>query len=121
MPRCTAKAKSTGNRCKNDAIRGSNVCRVHGGAAPQVKNKARQRLLEAADPAAAELVKIATAPEGAVAHADRIKAIKEILDRADVPRTEKREVMGEIEQKQTVKVFEVADDWPDPPDKEDDA
>ncbi|MGO4909813.1 hypothetical protein ACEN2J_15930 [Pseudorhodobacter sp. W20_MBD10_FR17] len=35
-PRCTAKAKATGNRCKSPAKRGWQVCRMHGagGGAP---------------------------------------------------------------------------------------
>jgi hypothetical protein len=30
--RCKAKAKSTGGQCKNMAVTGRNVCRIHGGA-----------------------------------------------------------------------------------------
>ncbi len=30
--RCTAKSKSSGQQCKNPAITGTNVCRLHGGA-----------------------------------------------------------------------------------------
>jgi len=35
-PRCTAKAKTTGKRCKSPAVRGWHVCRMHGagGGAP---------------------------------------------------------------------------------------
>jgi len=40
--RCTATASSTGERCKQPAIPGGNVCRFHGGAAPQVEQKARE-------------------------------------------------------------------------------
>lgn len=40
---CTAKAKSTGKPCTRPAIKGGNVCRYHGGAAPQVKRKAAER------------------------------------------------------------------------------
>jgi hypothetical protein len=43
---CTATAKSTGNRCLQPAIPGGTVCRYHGGAAPQVKAKAEERLAE---------------------------------------------------------------------------
>lgn len=31
MAQCTAKAKSTGERCRRDALTGVNVCQVHGG------------------------------------------------------------------------------------------
>lgn len=44
--RCTGHTKV--GRCKKWAIRGGNVCRKHGGAAPQVKAKAKERLLIAA-------------------------------------------------------------------------
>ena len=40
-------------------MRGGVVCRWHGGAAPQVQAKARQRLLAAVDPMAARMVEIA--------------------------------------------------------------
>ncbi len=38
-PRCTAKAKSTGQRCCNPSKRGWRVCRLHGagGGAPRGK------------------------------------------------------------------------------------
>ena len=38
-PRCTAKSKRTGQRCKAPAVRGWNVCRFHGarGGAPKGK------------------------------------------------------------------------------------
>jgi hypothetical protein len=49
--RCTAKAKTTGDRCTRWAILGGFVCPMHGGANPVVKDAARARLLEIADPA----------------------------------------------------------------------
>ena len=44
--KCTATAKHSGDQCKRDAIRGGNVCRYHGGAAPQVQMAAARRVLE---------------------------------------------------------------------------
>jgi hypothetical protein len=41
---CTAHARS-GNRCKRYAAAGTTVCRMHGGAAPQVQAAAKRRLL----------------------------------------------------------------------------
>ncbi|HEV2929133.1 MAG TPA: hypothetical protein VGW74_10615 [Propionibacteriaceae bacterium] len=43
--RCTSKAKSTGNRCQRRAAPGCEVCVIHGGAAPQVREAGRRRLL----------------------------------------------------------------------------
>lgn len=53
--RCTATANRTGERCKAPAIKGHQVCRVHGGASPQVIKTAKERLLELVDPALAAL------------------------------------------------------------------
>jgi hypothetical protein len=41
--RCRARRRD-GKRCRAWAIRGGYVCRMHGGAAPQVRAKARARL-----------------------------------------------------------------------------
>lgn len=41
---CKATANSTGERCRQPAIRGADVCRIHGGSAPQVKAAAKRRL-----------------------------------------------------------------------------
>ena len=41
--RCKATSKRTGKQCKNWAIKGGEVCRNHGGAAPAVKAKAAIR------------------------------------------------------------------------------
>jgi len=49
--KCTAKTKSTGERCNRWAILGGFVCQVHGGSIPVVKDAAQARLLELADPA----------------------------------------------------------------------
>ena len=48
--RCTAKSRRSGNQCKNAAILGGRVCRFHGGAAPQVRRKANERLEDLIDP-----------------------------------------------------------------------
>ena len=76
---CTAK-RSGGQPCKAYAINGGSVCRVHGGAAPQVLDAARRRLLAAADPVAARLISIALNKK--TKHPDAMAAIREVLNRA---------------------------------------
>jgi hypothetical protein len=69
---------SAGKPCQRDPVKGALVCQVHGGAAPQVKNAARKRLLAAADPAAAKLVELLDSDKEEVA----IRAAVALLDRA---------------------------------------
>lgn len=77
---CTARTRQ-GNRCRQRPILGATVCRMHGGAAPQVKRAAQLRLLELISPAIATLAReMATAPFSA----DRQRAANSILDRAGV-------------------------------------
>jgi hypothetical protein len=76
---CTAHSKQTGAPCKRNAVPGATVCHWHGGAAPQVQAKARQRILEAADRVAAELVRIALTGES---DSVRVQAARDLLDRA---------------------------------------
>lgn len=45
--RCKATAKRSGQRCARAPIDGADVCRSHGGAAPQVKAAAARRLVVA--------------------------------------------------------------------------
>lgn len=43
-PKCKATNKKTGEPCGNYPLRGSEVCRYHGGRAPQIRRKAEQRV-----------------------------------------------------------------------------
>lgn len=45
QPQCTA-TKRNKERCGNKPVRGAKVCRMHGGAAPQVKAKAAERVAQ---------------------------------------------------------------------------
>jgi hypothetical protein len=78
--RCVAH-KKTGERCRRWAIRGGTVCPHHGGSSVAVRARARQRLEEAADRMAKELLGIAV---GAESESVRLNAIRDALDRAGV-------------------------------------
>ena len=77
---CTAHNHGSGVQCRAKAIAGAVVCRMHGGAAPQVKAKARQRLLAAADPAAARLIELIN--DRTLEPRDTLAAIRELFNRA---------------------------------------
>lgn len=77
--RCTAR-KRNGEPCKAMAARGANVCRVHGGSAPQVKAAAKRRLDQAADVLVQRLLGFAL--DGHAPDAVALAAIRDALDRA---------------------------------------
>ena len=85
MAQCHATSKGSGNPCKRPAIAGATVCRVHGGAAPQVREAARLRLLALVDPALATLAR-AVRGKGKPT-AVEIRAATEILNRAGMDLT----------------------------------
>jgi len=80
--KCKAKAKTTGKRCRRDAIAGGTVCRVHGGAASQVRRKATERLKTLVHPAIDHLEKTIEDDENVT---QALSAAKDVLDR--VPET----------------------------------
>lgn len=57
-PKCSAKAKGSQQQCKRPPIAGGTVCYMHGGAAPQVKLKAMERLMLLQDPAISRLASL---------------------------------------------------------------
>jgi hypothetical protein len=76
--RCSAKSKSTGKPCQRPAIPGGTVCRYHGGAAPQVKAAAMDRLRALQHPAIDRLGQLIAQEEfPTVAYA----ASRDVLDR----------------------------------------
>ena len=77
--RCTVHSKQTRHRCKRPAILGgSRVCYIHGGAAPQVRLAAKERLAELVDPAIDRLRELILQTEfPSTAYA----AVKDVLDR----------------------------------------
>lgn len=75
---CVARSKQTGKPCGRRAVPGATVCRWHGGAAPQVKRAAMERLRALQDPAIDRLARLIAQEEfPTVAYA----ASRDILDR----------------------------------------
>ena len=83
---CTAK-RADGKPCRAQAIKGGSVCRTHGGAAPQVREAARARLLSLVDPALGVLAR-AVRPRDPESNwepnATELRAVAEILTRAGI-------------------------------------
>ncbi len=77
MRRCGKRTRA-GGHCKSWAIQGGMVCRMHGGAAPQVKRAAEERIRELVDPALNRLAKLIDDLSAPVA----LAAVKDVLDRA---------------------------------------
>jgi hypothetical protein len=91
---CGAETRD-GSPCQRSPIPGGSRCHLHGGGSPQARQKAKERLLAAADPAAGALVEIVKDEEARAS--DRIRAAKEILDRAGVDEPEEHEVRGGVD------------------------
>lgn len=79
---CTATSRHSGSRCKKAAIKGGTVCRLHGGAAPQVQRSARERFNDAIDPMINLLFRqLKAAEEGRLSHTEELSLMKFIADR----------------------------------------
>lgn len=78
MPQCEAMKSDKSRRCRRKAVTGARVCYVHGGAAPQVKRGARERLSELAVPAVKGLKQIIKNKKDPT---NRVKASIAVLDR----------------------------------------
>jgi hypothetical protein len=75
-----------GGRCKREAEPGSVVCRLHGGAAPQVRRRAAERLIMSADHASQKLLESLDDPE--VPYRVRAEIAQDLLDRAGLASTQ---------------------------------
>ena len=94
--RCVAKSRRTGERCRRWAIRGGTVCTTHGGSTRHIKRKAQERLDNAADRMARELLGIAVSADS---EAVRLAAVRDALDRAGMnPKTAVEVSVGPYEQ-----------------------
>jgi hypothetical protein len=92
--RCTARSKRSGQPCNNAAMLGGNVCRIHGGSAPQTRAKAQRRLAQAADVLVQRLLQFAL--DGKVADPVALQAIRDALDRAGLSPKQSVEVEVEL-------------------------
>lgn len=79
--KCTAHSARTGLPCQKYAIKGATVCRTHGGAAPQVKAKAEQRLREMVSPMLDKLYTLAMQTDNLKVASE---CVRDALDRAGV-------------------------------------
>ena len=68
--RCKARSKGSGEQCKRSPVAGADVCLAHGGAAPQVRAKAAERLLTARIRGELAKVEIEPITDPAAAYAD---------------------------------------------------
>lgn len=117
---CSATSKQTGKGCRNSPIPGGTVCRFHGGAAPQVKDKARQRLEALLNKAidqvaeALEAEQLLVSKEGDVvdrvpAYRIRLRAAKEVLDRVGPSAKAELEISGGMELRVNVSIDDEID------------
>ena len=90
--KCSARNRD-GSPCKASPIRGATVCRMHGGASPQVLRRAKERLENSAEKMARLLLQMAEDPN--VPHAVRLAAIRDALDRAGITAKQTLEVEAE--------------------------
>ncbi len=79
--RCTAMSKRSGKQCKSWALIGADKCRMHRGVTVQSsKEMAQERILAAADPAAAKIVWLMHNGSEAI----QFSAARDLLDRAGI-------------------------------------
>jgi hypothetical protein len=118
--RCNG-TRPNGGRCKREAEPGAVVCDQHGGAAPQTRRRAAERLIMTADQAAQMLVTMMEDRE--VPFGVRAKIAQDLLDRAGLNSTQAIKIVP-AEDDPVMRFFEEAfsdpSNWmenpqPDPP------
>jgi hypothetical protein len=92
--RCNG-TRPNGGRCKREAEPGAVVCDQHGGAAPQVRRRAAERLIMNADRAAENLVRMMEDTE--VPFGVRAKIAQDLLDRAGLIATQVHQIIPTTE------------------------
>jgi hypothetical protein len=88
--RCNG-TRPNGSRCRREAEDGAVVCDQHGGAAPQVRRRAAERLIMTADRAAQMLVRMMEDTE--VPFGVRAKIAQDVLDRAGLIATQVHQII----------------------------
>jgi hypothetical protein len=92
---CTATANGTQERCRKFAMRGQNVCRTPGGAAPQNRRAAARRQAEQA--ATEFLTRDGSTPSPVYDSLDALSLLAgEILARKDYLRAQVQQLDGEL-------------------------
>ncbi len=82
IPKMTTRCRATrrdGTQCRSYALRGAAVCRMHGGAAKQVRRKAAARIEASLDRAAIAVVRLMESED--TPHAVKLAAAKDLMDR----------------------------------------
>ena len=94
-------------------MNGTNVCRMHGGAAPQVRRRAQQRLDEASDVAVQRILAIMN--DRKISASVRLSAARDVLDRAGIVSAKHVDVAVEMQSWERIiqKVVVTYDDEPD--------
>ena len=93
--RCVGTYKYNGEQCRRVADDGSVVCDQHGGAAPQVRRRAAERIAVTADEAAQKLA--AWMDDAAVPFQVRAKIAQDLLDRAGLGAAQVHKIMPIVE------------------------
>ena len=88
--RCNGHMVNEG-RCKHEAEPGSVVCRLHGGAAPQVRKRAAERLIMSADHVSQKLLEWLDDPE--VPYRVRAEIAQDLLDRSGLIATQVHQIV----------------------------
>ena len=113
--RCNA-TRPNGSRCKREAEPGAVVCDQHGGAAPQVRRRAAERLIMTADQAAQMLVRMMEDTE--VPFGVRAKIAQDLLDRAGLIATQVHQIIPMTEDpvmRFFEGIFSDSDNWEENP------
>ena len=95
---CGARTREGGS-CRAPAMDGQARCRLHGGASPQAKRKARLKLIELVDPAIATIARVMV---NGARDQDKLRAAEAILDRAGHPRSSRIEGRVSLEESREV-------------------